>query len=297
MISSKTIAVSIVAAGFFSQPAFSKTVENTTALRQVELKRSPDSVNKYDGLLASKKIVMQLSETSVGYIGGYAYISANQGSSPLQWIDLDGKKSSDGMVVMTEKVANKVTGQFKGKVSGNSFTGVWTSPSGKSFPFSLEAQINVAPTFIADVESSPDSRHVKKINVYSGKKLLQSVPMDVTLDDSDSNIEYQTLDYNFDGYLDFSLSLEDSGKAYLLFDTKSNGFVVAPRSLQKIKVTSIKYSTKELNEEWANGSYVGMNIYKYANGNYCMIEETSVSPSEKTSTKKYPVSQCKTKEK
>jgi hypothetical protein len=285
----------LVASCLLGHPVFATETTKATSPQVMEFKPAPGSAKIYEGTLASKKILMSLSETSIEYTGGYAYISPNQHSSSLRWIDLDGKKTSNGTAVITEKIGEKTTGKFKGKFSGSSFSGIWASPTGKNYEFFLQEKISAAPRFVAEVAGSPDAQHIQKIAVYDGRKLLQSIPVNLKTSNATNELEYQLSDYNFDGQPDFYLTSGDSEQIYLLFSAETKSFVIAPPSLQKIRTTGIKFSTNEIYEEWSHSGYNGMNIYKFNGGKYCLIEQNSVSPSEKSISKKYPISQCKSK--
>ena len=295
MSSSRKSLTFLIASCLLGHPAFAKDATKATGTQIIEFKPTASSAKIYEGMLANKKILMSLSETSVEYTGGYAYISPSQHSDSLRWIDLDGKRTSNGTAIITEKIGEKTTGKFKGNFSGLSFSGVWASPTGKNYEFFLQEKIKAAPRFLAEVGGSPDDQHVQKIVVYDGQKLLQSIPVNMEISNAATDLEYQLSDYNFDGYPDFRLTSGDSKQIYLLYSAETKSFVIAPTSLQKIMVTGVKFSTNEIYEEWSRSGYNGMNIYKFTGGKYCLIEQNSVSPSEKSISKKYPISQCKSK--
>lgn len=253
---------------------------------------------RYEGSLAGKRIVLMLSDRVAQYTGGYVYITPTSPGHPLKWIELTGKMSADGTLSLLERVDGKLTGEFKGQIKQKIFSGVWSSPKGKKFDFSATESDLGSPKFIAEVSTSPTSKKLTKITVYQNQKLLQSIAVNVNVYGPIDSLHYDYVDYNFDGYPDFSLSSTNSDHLYLLFDAAKNSYVMAPESLQDIDVTATHYSTNEIIEEWGGNQERGLNVYKFVNGKYCLVEETTVSgPAEtaKASKKTYPVSQCKSK--
>ncbi len=298
MYTLKSLVISIAVAGSLAFSACAKENTPPAAHQSVTLKPRLGTTKKYEGTLASKKIVLLLSAWGNDYSGGYAYITPNQASGQLRWIDVAGKKNPDGTTSLAERLNGKATGQFKGKISGRDFAGAWTSPNGKRFDFSVAEENIGNPTFVAEVTGADDAKKIAKISVYKDGKLSQSIPANIEISSTADSLTYETSDYNFDGYPDFYLSGDDQGQIYLLFDSETNNYVVAPATLQAIKVTSSEYSTKQLFEEWSASGGVGANTYQFVNNKYCLIEETVVSgPAEtaKTTKKSYPVSQCRGK--
>jgi hypothetical protein len=218
-----------------------------------------------------------------------------------RWIDLNGTANATGGVTLVEKFKDKVTGQFDGKISGNVFSGTWRSPDGKSLEFTATA-VGASDNFriVARVASRDGDTKLKGLDIYRDQKLTQSLPADANIFTSLSNLHYDNRDLNFDGYPDLAVPVENGEQLYWLYDPAQHRYVDAPASLHDINVTHTHYSTNEIIEEWSGGSKSkGMNIYKYADGKYCLIEENTVSgepEKAKISKKKYPVSQCKAKE-
>jgi hypothetical protein len=255
---------------------------------------------RYEGSLSDKHILLVLSQRNMQYDGAYAYVKPEKQDSP-RWIDLSGSANKNGVISLTEKVDRKVTGTFSGKITGHVFSGTWRSPDGRSLSFSAAA---AGPTdslkIVARVEVTVEHKRLRGIDIYSGEKLTQSLPANASIFMLLEDLHYQPRDLNFDGYPDLSLPVENGDQLHWLFDPNQNRYVAAPASLQKVTVTAVEYSTREIFEEWDHGAEAkGMDIYRFVGGKYCLIEENKVlgePETAKATTKKYPVSQCKAKD-
>lgn len=255
---------------------------------------------RYEGTLSNKRILMVLSQEGTTVAGAYAYMKQGAHDAP-RWIDLSSTANATGGVTLVEKFKDKVTGQFDGKIAGNVFSGTWRSPDGKNLEFTATAV--GAPDdirIVARVASTDGDTKLTGIDIYRDQKLTQSLPADANIFTSLSNLHYDNRDLNFDGYPDLAVPVENGEQLYWLYDPAQHRYVDAPASLRDINVTHTRYSTDEIYEEYSGGSnYKGMNVYKYADGKYCLIEENMVSgepEKAKISKKKYPVSLCKAKE-
>lgn len=291
----KNVVVTLIALGFSGGPTTAKEANPASASNSVTLAPKADATKRYEGSLANKKVLMLLADRPAWYRGGYAYLAGDNPSSLPRWINLDGKKNPDGSISLQEKVAGKITGQFRGRITGNKFAGTWSSPAGKKFDFTLVEATGPGPKFMADVVGPEDDRKIKTIRVYRGGQPVQSIPVDLPVFGFPSNYQYQNADYNFDGYPDFFLSIEDTARIYLLFDPAKNSFALAPASLQRIEATGVDYNANEVIEEWGGSQERGMNIYRFVNGQYCLVQENVVSGPAKTAggrKKTYPVSPC-----
>ena len=279
-------------------PAYAATPSSKTESVTLSAVRKPTT--RYEGTLSNKRILMVLSQDGTTVEGAYAYMKQGAHDAP-RWIDLSGTANAAGGVTLVEKFKDKVTGQFDGKIASNVFSGTWRSPDGKSLEVTataVEAADNLR--IVARVASTDGDTKLKGLDIYRDQKLTQSIPADANIFTSLSNLHYDNRDLNFDGYPDLAVPVENGEQLYWLYDPAQHRYVDAPASLRDINVTHTRYSTDEIYEEYSGGSkYKGMNVYKYADGKYCLIEENMVSgePEEaKISKKKYPVSQCKTKE-
>jgi len=268
-------------------------------VENVTLAPAQEPAIRYEGSLSNKHILMVLSQLNGNYEGAYAYVKPGA-LEPPRWIDLSGSANKDGVISLTEKVDRKVTGTFTGKISGHVFSGTWRSPDGRSLSFSATAGPTDNLKIVARVEVTVEHKRLRGIDIYSGEKLTQSLPANASIFILLEDLHYEPRDLNFDGYPDLSLPVENGEQLHWLFDPNQNRYVAAPASLQKVNVTAVEYSTRELFEEWDHGAEAkGMDIYKFVSGKYCLIEENKVlgePETAKATTKKYPVSQCKAKE-
>jgi hypothetical protein len=254
---------------------------------------------RYEGSLSDKHILMVISQQDTNYEGAYAYVKLGS-SEPLRWIDLSGRTSKNGVVVLTEKVGRKVTGTFSGTFTANVFSGTWRSPLGKTLNFSASrAGTSDDLKIVARIENVSDDTTLRGIDIYKGEKLTQSLPANAVIFTRPDDLRYDNRDLNFDGYPDLSLPVENDKQLHWFFDPRQNRYVVAPESLQKVNVTAAEYSSNELFEEWDHGAEAkGANTYKFVDGKYCLIEVSKAlgEPEKaKLSTKRYPVSQCRSK--
>ena len=279
-------------------PAPAATLSSKSESVALNAARKP--ATRYDGTLSNKRILMVLSQQGTTVEGAYAYVKQGTTDAP-RWIDLSGSADAAGAVTLVEKFKDKVTGQFEGKIGGNTFSGTWRSPDGKRLEFTataVETQDNLK--VVARVASTGNETRLQGLDIYRDQKLTQSLPANANIFTSLSNLRYDNRDLNFDGYPDLGVPVENGEQLYWLYDPAQHRYVDAPASLRDINVTHTHYSTDEIIEEWSGGSKAkGMNVYKYVGGKYCLIEETSVSgepESAKISKKKYPVSQCKAKD-
>jgi hypothetical protein len=288
-----------VTSAFLSMPsAFAANEPSKTESVALNAVRKP--ATRYEGTLSNKRILMVLSQEGTTVEGAYAYVKQGAHDAP-RWIDLNGTANDTGGVTLVEKFKDKATGQFDGKIAGNVFSGTWRSPDGKSLEFTATAVGTLDNLrIVARVASTDGNTKLTGLDIYRDQKLTQSLPADANIFTSLSNLHYDNRDLNFDGYPDLAVPVENGEQLYWLFDPTQNRYVDAPTSLHDINVTHMRYSTDEIIEEWSGGSkYKGMNVYKYAGGKYCLIEETTASGEPETakiSKKKYPVSQCKAKD-
>ncbi len=288
-----------VAGAFLNMPS-AFAANEPSKIESVALNAVRKPPTRYEGTLSNKRILMVLSQQGATVEGAYAYVKQGANEAP-RWIDLNGTATAIGSVTLVEKFKDKMTGQFDGKIAGNVFSGMWRSPEGKSLEFTATA-VGVPGNLkiFARVARTNGDMKLKGIDIYRDQKLTQSLPADANIFTSLPNLRYDNRDLNFDGYPDLAVPVENGEQLYWLYDPAQHRYVDAPASLRDINVTHTRYSTNEIIEEWSGGSKSkGMNVYTYAGGKYCLIEETTVSgepETAKTSTKKYPVSQCKAKE-
>lgn len=265
-----------------------------TKAQSVTLTPIAKSATRYEGTLSNKRILMVLSQEGANFEGAYAYVKPDSHEAP-RWIDLSGSAKQDGQVSLVEKVSNKVTGSFSGKIAGNVFSGTWQAPAGRRLDFSVSAVPAMGNLeVVARIETRGPDAKLKGIDIYRDKKLAQSFPADADIFTALERLHYDDRDVNFDGYPDLAVPVENGEQLHWLFDPAQNRYVTAPASLQRINVTNTQYSTDEVYEEWT----AGMNIYKYVGGKYCLTQENVVSGEagdDKVSEKTYPVSQCKGK--
>ena len=295
----KLFASLAVASAFLNIPPASAATLLSKA-ESVALNAVRKPATRYEGTLSNKRILIVLSQQGTTVEGAYAYVKQGATDAP-RWIDLSGSADAAGGVTLVEKFKDKVTGQFDGKIAGNTFSGTWRSPDGKRLEFSATAgEVQDNLKIVARVASADGGTKLKGIDIYRDQKLTQSLPADANIFTSLSNLRYDNRDLNFDGYPDLAVPVENGEQLYWLYDPAQQRYVDAPASLHDINVTHTHYSTDEVVEEWSGGSRSkGMNVYKYAGGKYCLIEETTVSgepEKAKISKKKYPVSQCKAKD-
>lgn len=295
----KLFACLAVTSAFLSMPsAFAANEPSKTESVALNAVRKP--ATRYEGTLSNKRILMVLSQEGTTVDGAYAYMKQGAHDAP-RWIDLSDTANAAGGVTLVEKFKDKVTGQFDGKIAGNAFSGTWRSPDGKSLQFTATAVGTLDNLrIVARVASTDGDTKLRALDIYRDQKLPQSLPADANIFTSLSNLHYDNRDLNFDGYPDLAVPVENGEQLYWLYDPAQHRYMDAPASLRDINVTHTRYSTDEIYEEYSGGSkYKGMNVYKYADGKYCLIEENVVSgdpEKAKISKKKYPVSQCKTKE-
>ena len=257
-------------------------------------------LTRFEGNLSNKNILIVLSQRDTQYEGAYAYVKPGAQDAP-RWIDLSGSANKDGVITLTERVGRKVTGTFSGKISGNVFSGTWRSPDGKDLSFSASTSKAADDLkIIARVEDDSGDTTLQGIGIYRGQKLMQSLPAKANIFTMLEHLQYDNRDLNFDGYPDLSLPVENGEQLHWFFDPNQSRYVAAPAPLQKTNVTAVEYSSNEVFEEWDHGAEAkGMDIYKFVGGKYCLIEENKVlgdPETAKTTTKKYPVSQCKAKQ-
>ncbi len=91
----------------------------------------------YEGTIDGKYgIVMTLTFSNSGEVSGQYYYKSKK--SPIL---LQGSINSDGVLILEEKVNEKVTGNFTGKWSGSEYSGLWISADGdKELPFKVMEQ-------------------------------------------------------------------------------------------------------------------------------------------------------------